>query len=204
MRKKVFLFDAIKSNNMGTESVSNLLLNWFPMFASKLPSQNNLLLPTESRLMNELEKEYFELDINFFENITTSHRFLYQNNVYHSKGYNRLRKKGSDFVIKFAVDESNYSFACIHYFFKYDDIVLLAVKELRIESDILSNIKGLMSAQLLRLKNRGVFCDLFFHVKLSDDLIFIESKQILSKCIIFKITDRDFIVSEFCSQIEHD
>ena len=135
---------------------------------------------------------------------SVSNRLLFEHKIYHSKNYTRTGDKRSDYVVKYAKDDSTFSFASICYFVQLKELILIAVNELIIDDFILSKTKGLLSTSLMRLKNKGLFLDYFFHVKITEDLTFITADQILSKCILFKKDKLNLIVADFTSYNEHD
>ena len=82
--------------------------------------------------------------------------------------------------------------------------------ELGFENYILSGVKSLMNGALTRLKN-SVFSNYFFHFKLHfvhfklhEELHFIHSNQIVSKCVALKLNQINYIVADFTSYNEHD
>ena len=204
MRNRVFLFAKLRTDPFASDNLSTLMQKWFPVYVPTATTPNGMLDPVTYRPLNEYELNFFDLDFSFNTNVSVSHRFCSAHVKYHSIQYSRLGPKSSDYAIKFAENETNFSFAMISYVLQLEDILLVAAHELSIQNFILHNIKGLMVAALLRLKNKGVFCDFFFHVKLSEKLIFIPVEHIISKCVLLKQDRLNYIIAEFSSHTEHD
>ena len=199
----MFLFDKLKSQQMYSEGIATRLHKWFPLYTPRSSVHDELLLPLESRQMNYLELEYFAVATNCIENITSSHRLLFNYKIYVSINYTRHGKKNCDYAIKYATSDSTYSFGAISYFLRLNNIFLVALYDLKVQNSILNNVRGLMCRELMRLKKQNMFSDYFFQVNTSNSLIFITAEQILSKCVLFK-TKTNLILAEFTSYNEHD
>ena len=200
--QRVFLYDTLNRNTITSERVTYILRSMFPLFYSDHSSPNELLSFVENSVFDDMDKNSFDFDFNFFSNVSVSTRLSFNQSIYISKNYNLLGKKSSDFVIKYS-DGSSFSFGFVYYFLKFENTFKILLSELQLLNFILSNIRGLMPRALQRLKNMGYFRDYFFHVRRAERLFLIDASQILSKCIVFNIDQENYIVSEFI-MTEHD
>jgi hypothetical protein len=195
-----FLRQSIKEAEFYNETVFETISSWFSL---KKTQVNTILMSSQiSRMMTDIERQCFGLS--FSVNVLTSQRIQIKNQVFHCERYFRVGKKRCNYIISFA-DDKKKKFGKILYFLKYSDKYFAVGLELENVSYALSNIKGNLNDQLKKIKESGVFNKFFVKTKvLSDTLVFIPIRNILSLCIVRVINEREYFVSELIYEHEHD
>lgn len=162
-----------------------------------------LLSPLEKRKLNKKELELFEIE-SFDQEITISHRLKINGIVYHSKHYTKVGNKKSSFYVKYKIDKQEF-FGELSYFVQIENFFYAALYPYRIESNcFIDTVKIRLPNNLNLLKTEGVFDNVFYNCKKTNDLVIINSDSLIGKCIIYENDEKNLVFSEYLNEKEHD
>ena len=124
------------------------------------------------------------------------------NKFYHSQDYSRVGATTANYFISFKECETIH-FGIIKYFLQISDIVFVAINELKVGSNLYKNCYR-TSNDLQSIKKTGLFDKFICECLEINKLIFINSNQILGKCIAKKEYNSLYFISEMHTITEHD
>ena len=198
----MFLFNQVQINSIQNIHVESVLKDWFGFNTNGKKNSINILAPYSQRNLNEEEMDAFDFDFNYSINpITVGLRLEYKNIIYQSNDYNRVGPRRCNYAIRFK-GENPVNYGLIKYFLVINGAFLVALNELVIKENVLDKIKGRASVALTDLKRSGALNRFFSVAQLNNYLIFISPSEILTKCVICKVANGSYLISQF--DLEND
>lgn len=150
----------------------------------RVTKETCLLEPKQSRLINEFELSEFN-NISPNQKIYTSHRINYDSSIYHSSDYKKVGDKKCSFIVSYE-SQNNIKFGEIKYFLQIDNYYYVALSPMSKQSDsILKDVKIRLPDAIQKLKNEGLFDNIFFICEKTNEIFFMNIESIKNKCIIY-------------------
>ncbi|CAF0945088.1 unnamed protein product [Brachionus calyciflorus] len=163
----------------------------------------SLLEPTSKRKLNNFELNQFELD-DFFNDVFISLRIIIENTIYHSINYKRVGQETSSYCIKYKIQNLFY-FGFIKYFIEIENFFYVVLCPLKtIKTCLFNDIKIRVPDDLQALKKNKIFDNFFTVCEKTENLLIINSDDVISKCIIYEENEDLFYLSDYLSEEEHD
>lgn len=164
--------------------------------------ENELLEPIVKRKMNNFELNSFEIE-SYSDEILIGQRLRIKGNIYHSKRYNKIGKNKCNYVVKYKVD-NDFFFGQIEYFIEIENFFYVTICPYKIITDsLIECVRLRLPNELQILKEENYFKNLFFCCEKLDQIIIINSNNIVGKCIIFE-DNNNFFLCEYINENEHD
>jgi len=205
MMKKFFLFNELFKQNIKDDRVTEWIRFSFRLNILSETDKVSLLSPKE-RQLNEIEANFdfgFDLDFNFYNNpILTSQRLKIGSQVFHSQDYARVGPRKSNFIISYIHDNLTY-YGIIKYFIQLDADIYLTINNLKVVGNLYDNTGARTSNALINLRNLGAFDKYFCYCREIDIIFFINSNQIVAKCIANRIDAMNYCLSELIDDPDH-
>lgn len=165
--------------------------------------KTHILEPFSKRKLNRFELEQFEIE-NFDENVFISLRLSIENSIFHSIDYEKIGENTSSYVIKYKIGNS-FCFGIISYFIEIENFFYVVLNPLLlIKTCLFDDIRVRVPDNLQGLKKNKIFDNFFSVCEKTEDLLIINSNDILSKCIIYEESDKIYYITEFLNEDEHD
>ena len=191
------MLERVKNRPIGDETIRSYLESWGLLHENVRRDTDVFLVgPTEA---NDKEDETNELG--FFNNsFHVAQRLNWRNKVITTNKY-RTGPKRADYVIRF-LEDWKFKFGIVNNIAKEDVSVFLQIEELFVEDYFLKRPAG-RPREADRLVD-PLFKDMFYKVYASNQMRYINSDNILAKCMIYELDDDTFCVFDYHNENEHD
>lgn len=163
----------------------------------------HLLDPISKRKLNGFELDQFEIE-NFDDYVFIGLRISLENSIFHSINYKKAGENTSSYCIKYRIKEKSY-FGLISYFIEIENFFYVVLFQLKtIKTCLFDDIKVRVPDSLQSLKRNKLFDNFFSVCEKTDDLMIINSNDIISKCIIYEESDEVYYLTDLLNENEHD
>jgi hypothetical protein len=177
MMKKFFLFNELFKQNIKDARVTDWIRFSFRLNILSETNKVSLLSPKE-RQLNEIEANFdFGFDLDF-------------------------GPRKSNFIISYIHDNLTF-YGIIKYFIQLDADIYLAINNLKVVGNLYDNTGARTSNALINLRNLGAFDKYFCYCREIDSIFFINSNQIVAKCIAHRIDAMNYCLSELIDDPDH-
>ena len=189
------------SNKDHNEDVGCILSDWL-LIPRKYNESMLLCKPISTREPNAFEIE--QLNLNIANKILVSNKMIKQSKVYHSENYNRVSKSCS-YIVKF-IENNEEHYGSIVYFLNVSEEFFACIKLFNPAANIIvSNLKGRPMNMFQGLLNNNAFNGIFKTMSKTNDIMFVNVKNIKNKCIIIKTNSPYlFYITDFINENDHD
>lgn len=207
MMRRLFIFNELLNENVKNIQIIQYVNDSFGLNFQKTNETNCLLNPRE-RPLNDFETSFnfgidFDLDFNFFKNpILTSQRLKIGSQIFHSQDYSRVGPRISNFVIAYK-NQNETHYGVIKYFLQIKSEIFLAINKLKIIGNLYTKTGGRTSVDLAELRDQRAFDKYFCDCREIENLFFIHSNLVISKCIAQRIDNLTYCLSELEEALGH-
>ena len=200
MVNRYFNFNQLLYQKLKNEQIIEYVRSAFGLEVFNEKEKVSLLNPSQ-RIMNDFEASFdfgfdFDFDFNFFRNpISVSNRLKIGSQIFHSQDYSRVGPRTSNYIISYQ-QGSFTKYGVIKYFLKIRNEIFVAINTLQIFGSLYENTGARTSVCLTNLRNEGAFDKYFCDCRVEENLIFIHSSQVKTKCIAKRTNSTTFCLSE--------
>lgn len=168
-------------------------------------TRNELLPPVTTRKLNNFELSEFNIQINeYCDDVKSSLRLAYNNNVFHSREYSKVGQFKGSYFISYQ-HGSGFNFGEISYFLEVDGLIYVAIREFhKVSNCFFNDVRVRLPVMLEKFKNDGYFENLFFICEPTEQFYLINADDIRHKCLLYEKSENLYYVSEFFIETEHD